>query len=214
MTRTQLIAVVSVAAVLSVGLRGGNSQAPALSSSSEPDFSLYKRAFKRSAAAERRGDKLLSRVEFELLRLRNPVTRRIPEDAHQLEMAVARAAPSRAQLASKAGDLYLEEWSVRGPTNVGGRTRAVAFDIDFGRDGNKRILAGGVSGGMFLSVDGGSTWTLATSPDQLASVTCLAQDPTNRQVWYYGTGEYAGNSAGGGGAPYLGHGIFKSLDGG
>ena len=42
------------------------------------------------------------------------------------------------------------------------------------------ILAGGVSGGMWKSTDGGDTWNKTTSPDQLHSVSCIAQNTVSR----------------------------------
>ena len=110
-----------------------------------------------------------------------------------------------------------DDWTARGPYNVGGRTRALAIDV---RDENT-ILAGGVSGGMWKSTDGGKTWKKTTAPDQLHSVSCIAQNkaPGKEHIWYYGTGETypAGGSAAYpnlGDAFYRGDGIFKSIDGG
>ncbi len=99
-----------------------------------------------------------------------------------------------------------------GPTNVGGRTRAVAFDV---RDENI-ILAGGVSGGVWKSVNGGVSWTKKSDPENRNSVTCIVQDTRSgrEDTWYHGTGEIVGNSTRGGGAPFRGDGIFKSTDNG
>jgi len=38
------------------------------------------------------------------------------------------------------------------------------------------ILAGGTSGGMWKSSDGGQTWRKTTAPDQVHSVSCIAQN--------------------------------------
>ena len=59
------------------------------------------------------------------------------------------------------------------------------------------IIAGGVSGGMWKSVDGGSTWRKTTKPEQLHSVTALDQDTRtgHTSTYVYGTGELIGNSA-------------------
>ena len=100
----------------------------------------------------------------------------------------------------------------RGPYNVGGRTRALAIDVT---DENI-ILAGGVSGGVWRSTDGGSSWTKTTGSSYLHSVTSLSQDTRSGQesTWYYVTGELIGNSASEGGASYAGNGVYKSTDGG
>ena len=122
--------------------------------------------------------------------------------------------PDRATVSSKTGSANAATWVARGPNNVGGRTRALAIDLDFDGSTNRKILAGGVSGGMYLSEDDGASWRLTTGLENLASVTTVAQDPTNRNVWYYGTGELFGNSPSNGGASFLGQGIFKSVNGG
>jgi surface protein len=82
---------------------------------------------------------------------------------------------------------------------------------------HQTILAGGVSGGMWRTTDGGQTWTRTFAPDQRPSVTALAQDTRSgrQDVWYAGTGEFRGNSATGGSrAFYRGNGIYRSVDGG
>lgn len=99
-----------------------------------------------------------------------------------------------------------------GPINVGGRTRAVAFDV---RDENI-IIAGGVSGGIWKSLDGGDSWVRKSNPENRNSVTCIVQDTRSgrEDTWYHGTGEIVGNSARGGAAPFRGDGIYKSTDNG
>ena len=42
----------------------------------------------------------------------------------------------------------------QGPDNIGGRTRAIQVD----RNNENRVWAGGVSGGLFVSLNGGNTW--------------------------------------------------------
>jgi len=157
-----------------------------------------------------------ARTEYELNRLRSPLTNQIPEDIRRKELAFAEklnkeTADVRAQL-QKTAAIRTSNWAWRGPYNIGGRTRALAIDVT----SDNIILAGGVSGGMWRSTDGGTSWTKTTTPEQLHSVTCIVQDtrPGKTNIWYYGTGEYRGNSASGGGASYRGDGIFKSTDGG
>ncbi len=161
-----------------------------------------------------RGDNAVARAEYTAQRLRNPLTGRIPDDIRARELAHARGLPHREQGAFKQEVAYVASWTSRGPFNVGGRTRALAIDLGFNGTTNRNLLAGGISGGMFRSEDDGASWRLTTSLADLASVTAIAQDPINRNVWYYGTGEALGNSASGAGAAFLGHGIFKSTDGG
>ncbi|MEP1094606.1 MAG: T9SS type A sorting domain-containing protein [Cyclobacteriaceae bacterium] len=150
-------------------------------------------------------DNPILRQEFEFLKVRNPATGKIPDNIRTLELEFASEAMSRA----RTEDASLN-WTHRGPFNVGGRTRALAVDID---DENI-ILAGGVSGGMWRTIDQGATWTKVSTSSDLLSVTCIAQDPVTHDTWYYGTGEWSGNSAGASGASFRGDGLYKSIDNG
>lgn len=160
-----------------------------------------------------------ARARYEWMRLRDPATGRMPFNMRAKELAFAAALPTKesvvASKLNKSGRSSGEQlltWSARGPDNVGGRTRALAIDAS----NENRILAGGISGGMWLSTDGGTSWTKTSSLVGLQSVTCVAQDTRSGQTgtWYYGTGEFRGNSASGGSASYRGDGIFKSTDSG
>ncbi|MFH2143609.1 MAG: T9SS type A sorting domain-containing protein [Bacteroidota bacterium] len=150
---------------------------------------------------------LQNRLAWENYRLMDPVTGRIPENIRSLELEFARSLPS-----DKNYSYRMSQWVNRGPYNVGGRTRGVALDIN---DENV-IIAGGVSGGMWRSENGGTDWVKTTAPGQLHSVTCLKQDlrTGKNDIWYFGTGEGYGSSASATGAYYLGDGLFKSTDNG
>ncbi len=166
----------------------------------------------RSSFSPKNPDDAVSRVEFEINRLKDPQTGKVPDNIRQKELAFASKIPSRESLGNPE---FTANWDARGPFNVGGRTRALAIDLNYNGSSNQRILAGGISGGVYLSTNNGSSWSLTTALDAHSSVTCIAQDPNNRNVWYYGTGEYLGNSAAGNGNfAYWGHGIFKSTNNG
>ncbi len=153
-------------------------------------------------------------ARFEWLRLRNPATGEIPRDIRRKELEFASRLPSREQLAKngRADGALIASWSRRGPFNVGGRTRALGVDVA----NESTILAGGVSGGMWRSTNNGGAWVKTSAYQDLHSVTCLVQDTRagKRNIWYYGTGEYRGNSARGTGAFFYGNGIYKSTDNG
>jgi Secretion system C-terminal sorting domain/PA domain len=106
------------------------------------------------------------------------------------------------------GDLANNPWIERGPTNVGGRTRAVMFDPNDLT--NETAYAGGVSGGLWKNINisnPASIWTRVGIPENLA-ISCITVDPNNSQLWYVGTGEsYVGGDANG-------NGLWKSTDGG
>ncbi|MBC8511058.1 MAG: T9SS type A sorting domain-containing protein [Cryomorphaceae bacterium] len=150
-------------------------------------------------------DNPAERVVWERIRLADPATGQIPNDIRKKEMIFAKTLPKSTAM-SKAN------WLHRGPYNVGGRTRALAMDV---QDENI-LFAGGASGGMFRSTDGGLSWAMTTSPNQLHNVTCVSQDTRigHEDTWYFGSGELTGSSASGGEAYYGGNGIYKSVDGG
>jgi len=159
-----------------------------------------------------------ARQRFEWMKYHDPATGEIPRGIRAKELIVASRIPSHeAELLklSKSGKTeggLVAEWARRGPYNIGGRTRAFTMDAT----NPAVILAGGVSGGMWRSVDGGSTWSKTTVPNELHSVSCLIQDKRagKTATWYYGTGELYGNSAAKSGASYRGDGMFKSTDNG
>jgi hypothetical protein len=123
----------------------------------------------------------------------------IKEGQNRLQKASARS------LDGSLADAVFRE---RGPSNVGGRTRAIMIDE---RDPNRnRIWIGGVSGGLWRTED-------ITQPDPKwknlgiymtsTSISDIAQDPNDFNTIYVGTGEgYTGD--------FQGVGIFKSTDDG
>lgn len=155
-----------------------------------------------------------ARIRFDWLRLRNPRTNAIPKNIRQKELAYSATLPSSELNLTKPHRPAFQNmsWTARGPFNIGGRTRALAIDVT---DENT-LLAGAVSGGVWRSTDGGNSWTKTSDPAQLHNITSIAQDTRNGKtaIWYVGTGEFVGNSASAGGAPFRGDGVFKSTDGG
>jgi len=97
-------------------------------------------------------------------------------------------------------------WNSIGPGNIGGRIRSI---IIHPTATPRTIWAGGVSGGIWKSTNGGDTWT--TNTDRLANlaVTSMVIDPANANILYAGTGE--GFSVG---DAVIGNGILKTTDGG
>ena len=158
------------------------------------------------------GDDPVARAEYEFNMLKDPSTGQIPAGIRERELKYAQTLPKIDAENSlfKSNGVQALNWIFRGPINQGGRTRALAIDVS----NENRILAGGISGGMWYSTDDGATWTKATSNSSEESVSCIVQDTRSghTDTWYYGTGEYNGNSASGGAAFYYGEGIFKSTD--
>jgi hypothetical protein len=156
---------------------------------------------------------LAGAMAYEFNMLKNPVTGRIPDGIRELELGQARQIAA-AQTVSRPD--VSNAYSFQGPENLGGRTRALAYDIRFDGVANRIILAGGVSGGIFKSTDNGATWARKNPTGDLFNITALAQDTRSgfRDTWYYAGGEFTGNSASGSGASYRGKGVYKSTDNG
>jgi hypothetical protein len=167
---------------------------------------------KKEKSSQERALYVEERDKFEFDMLKDPATGKIPDNIRALEMSVARRAPKFNDEKRGAGFTV----TPRGPNNLGGRTRALTFDVRYGTS-NSVILAGGVSGGVFRSTNGGSSWVRVSPDDAIHSVTSIVQDPRAGQQdnWYYATGEAIGNSASNGSSGlYSGQGIWKSTDNG
>ena len=141
--------------------------------------------------------------EQEYLNEINPITGRThPENVFELQNQL------NSYRARVPGDATDNPWIERGPNNVGGRTRAILFDPN--DETNKRVFAGGVSGGLWVNndiTDVNTSWQQVGVSENLA-VTCITVDPNDSQIMYIGTGEsQTGNSG-------VGNGVWKSIDGG
>lgn len=148
---------------------------------------------------------------YEYNMLIDPETGKIPREAPILAANAAIKAKPFKPMAY--GQLTNAELTVlqRGPTNLGGRTRAIGIDK---RNANI-MIAGSVSSGIYRTTNGGTNWTRVAPIGQIHNVTAIAQDTRAgfEDTWYYGTGETSGNSATLGSA-YRGNGIWKSTDNG
>lgn len=146
-----------------------------------------------------------SRYEWEQMRLANPATGLIPANIRQKELAFAAGLPAHQYKAYN--------WDLRGPVNVGGRTRTIAIDVL----DNNIWMAAGVSGGIWRSEDAGLSWSNTTDALEMHSYTSLVQDTRTGEesTWYAGTGEhYAITSQTTFEARFSGNGIMKSTDNG
>ncbi|MBN1200194.1 MAG: T9SS type A sorting domain-containing protein [Bacteroidales bacterium] len=148
-------------------------------------------------------------ADLQFMKLRNPQTNEIPAGIRSRELAYASGLPVKESSRN-------QNWNWRGPNNIGGRMLCIAVDLD----DEDHLLAGSASGGMWQSLDGGGSWSKATSPDAEQSATCIWQDrrPGHHTTWYYGTGEMLSttnrNVSTNVRTVGIGNGIFKSTDNG
>lgn len=155
------------------------------------------------------------RAEYEWMISRDPKSGLIPEGIRSQELTVMRNMPTR-ENGIYNSPLVNNLYSTAGPSQNGGRTRTLVYDKRYNGTTNKVIIAGGITGGIFRSTDGGSSWTFVHPANQLRSVSTLAQDLRAgfENTWYAGTGEPLGASAGYPSGFIYGEGMFKSTDNG
>jgi hypothetical protein len=169
----------------------------------------------RSSSSPKAGIKAkMARQEYFHRLLRDPKIDQIPPRIRQSELEYAQKLRDLNSLSKKLSGNNIF-WQFAGPVDVGGRTRALAVDVT----NANTLIAGGVSGGIWKSTDGGNSWSIKNTVVQPLSVTSVAQDTRDGQTntWYYSTGEYFnGNSASDRGrvAHFFGTGIYKSTDNG
>lgn len=100
-------------------------------------------------------------------------------------------------------------WVERGPNNIAGRTRGIMFDPNDSQ--NRRVFAGGVSGGLWVINDitnPNASWTMVTGVPENISVQQIIFDPNDLNTFYIASGEsYVQGDA-------IGNGVYKSTDGG
>lgn len=94
-----------------------------------------------------------------------------------------------------------------GSATMSGRVAAVTGRVE--KDGKTTLFVGAASGGVWKSLDGGTTFKPVFDREPVQSIGALALDPTNPKVVWVGTGEaWTRNSTS------IGDGIYKSTDGG
>ncbi|MCK5701299.1 MAG: hypothetical protein KAI29_09105, partial [Cyclobacteriaceae bacterium] len=160
-------------------------------------------------------DDPFARIEYERKMLVDPVTGEIPDDIRAKELIFASNLPTVESVSQNKGDVAA--WTLRGPINRGGRTRALGIDVRTQTAPNITIIAGGVSGGIYKSTDNGISWVNKLSSSAIHSITSIAQDTRSgfENTWYVGTGEARGNSASANfSALFTGDGVYKSTDNG
>jgi len=168
---------------------------------------------------------VVMREKQEFKRMRDPVLNVVPVErliqARRMRDQIAirqRTAPvqldgsSGKVLSGSAPSLSSISWNERGPTNVGGRTRALIFDLNDAANGYKKVWAGGVGGGLWYTNDITATpvqWNKVNDFFENIAISCIVQNPVNPQEIYAGTGEgwYNGDAI-------QGLGIWKTADGG
>ncbi len=111
------------------------------------------------------------------------------------------------QTRSKVQSRNTEQWSLVGPTNIGGRIT----DVELHPSEPNTIYFGAAAGGLFKSTDGGFNWNPIFDDAENLAIGDFAIAPNDPNTIIVGTGEANG---GGNSLSYDGNGLFKSTDGG
>ena len=125
--------------------------------------------------------------------------------------AVAQANEIAAETAASDHPISDVEWSLLGPTNIGGRVNDVAVDptrTAAGTPAGGIVYAAAASGGVWRSTDLGTTFSRSWPTDITQAIGALAIGGDG--VLYAGTGEA---NPGGGSIVYGGTGMYRSTDG-
>ncbi|MDX1910996.1 MAG: T9SS type A sorting domain-containing protein [Saprospiraceae bacterium] len=175
-------------------------------------YLLHKASHKTVVAAketksQRLARSIAGRFEQEFLMTRDPATNTVPQYRLQEAYRIAQAKRAQMAQAERAIPVY---WEERGPNNVGGRTRGLIFDAN--DPTGRTVWAAGVSGGLWrtTNIDAAlPTWTQADDFFDYLNITTLAQDPSNPNRMYFGTGEQGFANG-----IERGFGIWRSTNGG
>ena len=103
-------------------------------------------------------------------------------------------------------------WIERGPSNVGGRSRVIWYDLNDAANGYKKVWAGSVGGGLWYTNDisvGSPIWNKVNDLFDNIAITSFAQNSSSSNTMYFGTGEGWFNAD-----AIEGLGIWKSTNGG
>lgn len=141
---------------------------------------------------------------------RDPALGYVPRERLQFAFDKQKQQRAMRTTAAMAGAVSTATWVERGPSNVGGRTRAILFDPNDAT--KKKVWAGGVGGGLWYTNDitvASPVWVHSNDFWANIAITCIAYNPANTQEMYVGTGEGFGNLD-----AIRGAGIWKTTNGG
>ena len=165
---------------------------------------------------EREGEEKKDRIDLaiqqEIKRTKDPHTNSVP--VQRLIQAKNFKDQKLSQLNSNrlATSVPGINWIERGPSNVGGRSRVVWYDLNDASNGYKKVWAGSVGGGLWYTNDitaVSPVWNKINDLFDNIAITSFAQSSSSPNTMYFGTGEGWFNAD-----AIEGLGIWKSIDGG
>jgi hypothetical protein len=156
-------------------------------------------------------DRIDRAMEQEIRRLKDPSTNSVPVEQlmHAKQFRDQKLRQANQRSTNSVGGI---NWTERGPSNVGGRSRVVWFDLNDAANGYKKVWAGSVGGGLWYTNDitvASPVWNKVNDLFENIAITSFAQSATTPNTMYFGTGEGWFNAD-----AIEGLGIWKSTDGG
>lgn len=119
--------------------------------------------------------------------------------------AARQQAREQVQTRGNAPQGFDADWTVQGPGNIGARVNTVVVNPQ-----NENIMYAGFSdGGVFRTLDGGTSWTPIFDDQDFLAIGDIVLDKNNPDIVYVGTGDP--NISG---LPSIGNGVYKSTDAG
>lgn len=124
-----------------------------------------------------------------------------------IALSIAVVFAVRPVTAQTADESWLDRlpWRAIGPAVMGGRIDDVAVD----ESDPSLLYVGTASGGLWKSVNAGTTWQPVFEHEAVSSIGDVALAPTNRDIVWVGTGEPNNRQS-----STFGHGVYRSIDGG
>ena len=110
----------------------------------------FKDPLNKENRPESAADDLEGAMLYEFNMTKDPATGKIPEGIRARELAQANDILRQQQ---SDNIITVGTYSYVGPNNLGGRTRALAYDVRYDGVANQIILVGGISGGVYKSYD-------------------------------------------------------------
>ena len=162
------------------------------------------------AFPEEEEDGIEAAMEQERQLTEDPALHRIPKER------LLPAAEYRAQRIQTAEMLNLPvsgiTWTERGPSNIGGRTPAILFDLNDAPN-YRKIWAGGVGGGLWYTNDitvSSPQWNKVNDLLDNLAISCIAQSTVNKNVLYLTAEEEDQKTIAQANEPLDGKGLFQS----
>lgn len=152
-------------------------------------------------------DGAMQAIERDIFMMKDPLTNEVPTE----RLLIAKKYKDQLMQSSQnLGPLTGVSWKEQGPTNLGGRTRAIMIDPN-DVSGNT-VWAGSVGGGLWKTTNislATPIWNPVNDLFNNLAVTSISYNPANPLIMYFCTGEGYGNID-----AIRGLGVWKSTDGG